>query len=246
MSFFKKIFSGKDTSKYAPVDETPVDKSEFRVYPRLRSNQWKALDYIYHIPLAGDIVLCFIQDINDNMAYITKEEAENLTAQISKWKENIEKESFNIFSTDEWENVAVFNKPGDFSTEKIFDSIFIEDACKKLNADKLIFSVSRRYRTMATGFYQSFEEIERFLYKHFSTWRDEELGGDPITEMVLIAENNCITHIVPLGFRMNLYKKDDRVLLSYSTMNEIISEGKIDFKKIMEDNKIIFPQEVKM
>ena len=239
MSIIKRLFGSKDRQAVIPdPHKTTADKQAYAVYPRIRNADWKNLETVYYQPLGGDLVLTFVQDIDGRMEYITKEEAALLEPVIHNWKNNITAVPFSLFSTDDWDGKVLFNEPGDFSNEKIFDPAFLQNACEQLKTDKLVISISRRYRTMLTSFHETFALLERFFYSHFTTWRDTELGGDAITEYVLLANTVLVTHIVPLGFRMNLYKKDGQKLLSYSTMDEI--GDTIDFQKIMECRSQVF------
>ena len=87
-----------------------------------------------------------------------------------------------------------------------------------------------------------FPNLENFFFSHFSIWRATNLDDEIITEMVLIAEKDCITHVVPLGFRMNMYEKDGKRVLDYSTMDDL--GDKIDFQQIIENKKIAVNSEL--
>lgn len=241
MGLLDKLFG---TKKEVKPETENLDKRGFKVYPCIKSAQWPHLAMFYNVPLGGDLVLVFAQDINDRFHYLTKEEAEQREFQelLSCWRKNIQELSFDLFSPQSWNNRVFFNQPGDFSNEKIFNPNFIKKACELLNTDKVVISISRRHRMQITSFYAEFLLMEDFLFSHFSIWRNSDLDDEVITEMVLIAEKDRITHIVPLGFRMNLYEKDGQRLLNYSAMDKI--GDKIDFQEIMEKNKIEINSEI--
>ena len=95
-----------------------------------------------------------------------------------------------------------------------------------------------------TSYYEKFAQLEDFFFSHFSIWRSPDLDDEVISEMILIAEKDQITHIVPLGFRMNLYEKDGKRALDYSTMDDLFTGDRIDFQQIIENKKIAINPEV--
>jgi len=168
---------------------------------------------------------------------------EEVKTQVNQWKNNIAAVDFELFSPESWHDRVYFNQPADFSNEKIFDPAFIAKACELLKTDKLIISIARRHRMQITNYYDDFQHLEDFFWSHFCIWRGEnDLDDEVISEMVIVAEKNQITHIVPLGFRMNMYEKDGQRLLNYSTMDDFGDE--IDFQQIIEKNKIAVNSEI--
>jgi len=69
MSFLKNLFDSSKKEKKIAV-ELP-DKKNFKVFPRVKNQEWKGLSTIYHIPMGGDLVLVFVQDIDDRIVYVT-------------------------------------------------------------------------------------------------------------------------------------------------------------------------------
>ncbi len=244
MSFFKKLFGSSENEKQQKSETELPDKKNFKIYPRIKNREWDALPITYHIPLGGDLVLVFIQDINERITYLMDDEIDSpeIKQQIKQWKENINEVPFELFSSESWESRVYFNQPGDYSNEKVFDPAFIRKACELLKTDKLIISVSRRHRMQLTSYHEDFQLLERFFFNHFSVWRDSGLVDEVISEMVLIAEKDRVTHIVPMGFRMNLYEKDGKKILDYSTTEDL--GDKIDFQQIIEKNKIAVNQDI--
>ncbi len=74
--------------------------------------------------------------------------------------------------------------------------------------------------------------------------REEDYGNEVITEMVFVADDQKVVYAVPLGFRINLYEKDGKTKLVYSTMDDLFDENdQINFQQIIERNKlkILYP-----
>ncbi len=168
MNFIKKLFSKKkvqNINKEKPI--SIEEKLQHKVYPRIKNINSINTEFIYHEYLGGDLVLIFIQDINDEMSYVLKTEEVKLNENIKNWRNNIKEISFNLFTSDTWNGYVFFNESNDYSNEKIFDPLFIENACQKLNTDKIIISISRRYKMQVTDFYNEFEKLELFFYNHF-------------------------------------------------------------------------------
>lgn len=181
-----------------------------------------------------------MQDINDIITYILKSEAEQLKHLIDEWENNISHVEFDIFITEEWNGLIYFNEPADYSNEKIFDINFVNTVCDQLNTDKVIFSISRRYRMQMTSYYNNFTDHEKFFLNHFNVWKDSALPDEAISEYILIGEKNKgVMCIADLGFRMNLFNKDGQYLLSYSVFDseDSLVEDKKDFEEIMEKRR---------
>lgn len=242
MNLFKSLFGKKNTAETVKSeDEFPIEeKLKHKVFPRIKNIHSQNFDRIYHQPLGGDLTLTFVQDINDQIIYVQKPEVEHLKHLIDEWQNNIAQVEFDLFTTETWNGLIFFSEPGDYSNEKIFDPNFINTTCEKLNTDKIIISISRRHRMQVTNYRNDFEDGESFFYSHFSVWRNSELTDEVISEYVLIAEKNIgVIHIALMGFRMNMYEKEGRRLLSYSVFDD--SENpigdKIDFPAIIERRK---------
>ncbi len=252
MSFLKKLFGQKQTQEAvqeqptAPVlqGEVPTAvKANYKVYPRIKNAEAHNLEVVYHEPLGGDLVLTFVQDIDDRIVYVLKSEAEQLMPLIEKWKDNIAEVPYELFTTDDWGDSICFNQPDDYSNEKVFDNHFIDAACTQLKTDKLIISISRRYRMQLTSYYNEFKDLELFFYKHFDTWSTTDLNDETITEYVLIAEKGKgVTDIVHMGFRIRVYTKDGKYLMNYSTYGDDVISDKIDFAEVIEKRKEAFYQ----
>ncbi len=248
MSFLKKLFGGKDKAntqkQEVPLMEGEIpteEKLNYKVFPRIKNMEAHNLAVVYNEPLGGDLVLTFVQDINDRVVYVLKKEVDTLMPLIDKWKKNISEVPFEIFKTKDWGEAICFNEPGDYSNEKIFDINFINSVCDDLKTDKAIFSISRRHRMQITSYYNDFKDLELFFYKHFDTWTSSDLDDETISEYVLIGEKNKgITHIVHLGFRIRAYTKDGKYILSYSTYGDDVIGDKIDFAEIIEKRKEVF------
>ncbi len=243
MSFFKKIFGSKptneETNKNVMSGEVPTEKKmAYKVYPRIKNMDIHSLEVIYNEPLGGDLVLTFVQDIDDRIVYVLKKEIEALRPLIDEWKNNIVDIPFEIFNNDDWGNKLYFNEAGDYSNEKIFDIHFINHVCETLNTDKVIFSISRRHRMLMIDYHEEFKELEMFFFKHFDTWSTSDLNDEHITEYVLIGEKDKgIVNIVHMGFRLRAYTKDGEYVLSYSTVEDDVIGDKIDFQEIIEKRK---------
>ncbi len=231
-----------------PKDEaaTPViasavpieEKLKHKIFPRIKNAAADNLAVVYNEPLGGDLVLTFVQDINNKILYVLKSEAEQLKPLIAQWQENIAKVPFEFFKSVKWGGLIVFNQPGDYSNEKIFDINFINQACRQLDTDKLIVSMSRRYRMHLTSYYNAFHDLEKFFYKHFDTWSADQLDNEEITEYVLVAEKDKgVTAIAHMGFRIKAYQKGDNFLLSYSANADGVIGDRIDFAEIIEKRK---------
>ena len=243
MNILKRLF-GTSSQEKSSGQEYP-DKDTFKVYPRIKNCNWNALSQTYSIPLGGDLVLVFVQDIHDKIWYVTNEDMrdEAVRRQVLQWKANIKEVGFELFSPETWNNRVYFNQPGDYSNEKVFDPDFIKTACEFLKTDKLVISISRRHRMHITSYYEEYPHLEDFFYQHFSTWRNTDLEDEVLSEMVLVAEKDRLTHVVPLGFRMDLFEKADGTkVLNYSTMDDW--GDKIDFQQIIENRKIGINPEV--
>ncbi len=246
MSFLKNLFGSKNNKKEnnnAVIQgEVPTEKKlGYKVYPRIKNQQVHSLEVIYNERLGGDLVLTFVQDIDDRIVYVLKKEVEVLRPLIDEWKNNIVEVPFEIFSNDHWGDKLFFNEAGDYSNEKIFDIHFVNHVCERLKTDKLIFSISRRHRMQMISYYEEFKELEMFFYKHFDTWSTSDLDDEHITEYVLIGEKDKgIVNIVHLGFRLKAYTKDGEYLLSYSTVEDDVIGNRIDFQEIIEKRKEAF------
>ncbi len=243
MGLLNKIFGskGNEVENKAPVmeGEVPTEKKlEYKVYPRIKSIHTHSLEVIYNEPLGGDLVLTFIQDIDDRIVYVLKKEVDELRRLIDEWKTNIAEVPFELFTSDSWGDVLHFNEPGDYSNEKIFDIGFINHACDKLDTDKLMISISRRHRMQLINYYEEHFELEMFFLKHFETWSSSSLNDEPITEYILVAEKDKgVTSIAHVGFRLNAYTKDGKYVLSYSTVGDDVIGDKVDFDRIIESRK---------
>ncbi len=244
MKLFKNIFGlkkGKESSSYKNMEAPSIDeKLKYDVYPRIKNIRSQHLDNIHHLKLGRDLVLTFVQDINDRFKYILNSETEDLKQLIDKWKENIAQVEYEFFSTDYWNDLVYFNEPGDFSNEKLFDPIFINAACEKLNTDKIFISISRRHRMQMVDYYADFGVLEEFFYSHFSVWHDTKLQDEVISESILVGEKNKGTQYISImGFRMTLYENKGQKKLDYmfyDDQDEAIPK-KIDFREIFEKRK---------
>jgi hypothetical protein len=113
-----------------------------------------------------------------------------------------------------------------------------------LNTDKLIISAPRRRCLMITSYHEDFQMLETFFQLHFIAYREEDYGNEVITEMVFVADDKKVEYAIPLGFRINLYEKDGKTKLVFSTMDDLFDENdQINFQQIIEKNKlkILYP-----
>ncbi|MDQ8005652.1 MAG: hypothetical protein REI64_12685 [Pedobacter sp.] len=243
MNFFKNLFGKKDGDLPEPKlsdEHTIEEKFRYKVYPRIKNIDAQNYDIVYHLPLGGDLALTFVQDIDERITYVRKSEFEQLKHLIYEWRNNIAQVEFDLFTTETWNGIIFFNQPGDYSNEKIFDINFVNAACANLNTDKIIISISRRHRMQITNFYNDFIDGESFFWSHFSVWRNSSLTDEVITEYVLIAEREKgVCNIVNMGFRMNMYERDGKKLLSYAVFDdENDTKGdQINFQEIIERRK---------
>jgi len=247
MKLFKNLFGNKNENIVSKTKNQATysieEKLQFKVFPRIKNIHSQNLGTVYHRPLGGDLVLTFVQDINDAMTYVLSSEADQLKHLIDEWEQNISQIEFDIFTTEDWHEIVYFNEPGDYSNEKIFDINFVNTVCAQLKTDKVIFSISRRHRMQMISYYSTFKNHENFFLKHFDVWRDHELPDEIISEYILVGEQNRgIRYISDLGFRMNMYERNGEFLLSYSSFDDGANPlgDKIDFEEILEKRKVKF------
>lgn len=244
MGLFKRLFSRQ--AQEAPSESSQVEKDKVPVYPMIKSGEWKGMSRVEHIPFVTlnghlDLAVVFAQDAGDQFMYITEGDLQNpaVKANFDQWQANIDNYPFEIEISERLNKRVIFASGEDHSSEKILSKQFLEQACKTLNTDKLIISIPRRRCLMITSYYEEFSLLESFFHLHFIAWREEDYGNEVITEMVFVADKDKVQYAVPLGFRLNLYEKDGRKVLSYSTMDELFDENnQIDFQKLIERNKV--------
>ncbi|XZF14542.1 hypothetical protein ACTHGU_00245 [Chitinophagaceae bacterium MMS25-I14] len=246
MSFLRNIFRGRDTPPEY-IGGRAV-KSDAAIYPMIKDSKWPYAAHVKCMPFVQqgnrhELVIVFARDAGSRFEYITADDLEQpeINKDFQKWQEHIDQYPFEIEVSETLGGRVIMASGKDFSAEKILSSAFLAHAGKILNTDKLIISVPRRRCLMITGFYESFNLLESFFYLHFTAWRDDTYGNEPITEMVFIAEKNALKYAVPLGFRIEVYedKRKGERMLTYSTMDELLDEDqRINFQMIMERNKI--------
>lgn len=242
MGFFDKLFK-KDAPK--PLAEE-IDKAELLVYPMIKSAEWKGIGLVKAQPFVSingqlDLAIIFAQDAGERFEYITEADLQKpgVSENLNRWQQNINEYPYEMVLAKSLENRVITASGEDHSAEKILSSAFLAETCRALNTDKLVISIPRRRCLMITSYHEDFNMLETFFRLHFDAWRDEEYGNELITEMVFLADESKVTYAVPLGFRINLYEKDGRFKLSYSTMDDLFDENdQINFQKIMERNKI--------
>lgn len=243
MRFFNRLFK-----KQTPLlqDVLPGDKQSRPVYPVIKHGQWKTLPYAKFYPFvetAGstELAIAFAQAGEEKFFYITDEDLHDplVKENFQKWQQNIDEYPFEIELSAELDNRVVFASGEDHSSEKILSAAFLGKVAEILGTDSLLISIPRRRNLMITSYHENFQLLETFFHLHFQAWREEDYGNEPITEMVFIASPSQLEYAVPLGFRMNLYEKNGKRTLSYSTMDDLFDEDdRINFQNIMNRNKI--------
>ena len=240
MGFFKKIFG-----KSSP--ETPViEKDKVPVYPMIKDARWQGLQHAVHYPFVKfgdtlDLAIVFPQDAGERFEYITPNDLQDEAIKINfeKWQSNIDQYPYEIEVSEQLKKRIIFASGEDHSSEKIFSSAFLAEACRVLETDRLLISAPRRRCLMLTSYHEDFLMLETFFHLHFIAYREDDYGNEVITEMVFVADNNKVQYAVPLGFRINMYEKDGQRKLVYSTMDDLYDENdQINFQKIIEKKKI--------
>lgn len=243
MGFLKKLFGKSETTTTKSPD---LEKDKVPVYPMIKDARWKGMPYAVNYPFVKlndttDLAIVFAQDAGDRFEYITKADIDNeaIKENFNKWQQNINNYPFEIEGAEDLKDRIIMASGEDHSSEKILSPAFLVEACKKLNTDKIIISTPRRRCLMITSYHEDFLMLETFFYLHFVAFREESYGNELITEMVFVADANQLQYAVPLGFRINLYEKDGRKKLTYSTSDDLFDENdQINFQKIIERNKI--------
>lgn len=244
MGFFDKLFKKQNPEQ--PSVKADINKAQVPVYPMLKSAEWQGINLVTSLPfvvIKGELHLAIVfpQDAGDRFEYITPRDLEQpgVPENYNQWQSNIDAYPYEIVLSKSFDNRVATASGEDHSAEKILSPAFLAEACKALNTDKLVISAPRRRCLMITSYHEDFLLLEDFFRLHFSAWREDDYGNEPITEMVFLADKNKVTHAVPLGFRINVYEKDGNYKVSYSTMDDLFDENdQINFQHIMERNKV--------
>jgi len=105
MKLFKNLFGNKNRNIVSKTKNQATysieEKLQFKVFPRIKNIHSQNLGTVYHRPLGGNLVLTFVQDINDAMTYVLSSEADQLKHLIDEWEQNISQIEFDIFTTED-------------------------------------------------------------------------------------------------------------------------------------------------
>jgi len=242
MGFFDRLFK-KEVAE--PAFEE-IDKSKVPVFPMIKRADWKGIDLVrsqsfLNIGEKPELAIIFAQDAGNSFVYMTESDLllPGVAENFKNCQKNIDAYPYEIVLAASLGN-RVFTASGeDHSAEKVLSPIFLAEACRALNTDRLVISIPRRRCLMVTSYYEDFQTLENFFRLHFVAWEEEDYGNEQISDMVFLANSDKVEYAVPLGFRILLYERDGQFKLVYNTIDDLFDEsGKIDFQSIMERNKI--------
>ncbi|WP_253256031.1 hypothetical protein [Formosa algae] len=95
-------------------------------------------------------------------------------------------------------NKALASSGNDFSSERLLSQAHMLRAHTMLEADELLVSVPRRTCMMVISKTADEDTINKFIYLHNHTWKDDSYGNAPITNALFVVKEGSIVGHIPL------------------------------------------------
>lgn len=205
---WKKIFGKKDIpQKEISKLLYEVKNDEYHLYPILKPGDWVGIKSgaVYQSLIGEkpnlDLVVGFGYDTDTNFVFLTYDQLKTMDAHktIETAYNNIQNYE-SVLKPSQLLSSKILTASGkDFSSEKILDQGFMQEAHRLLDADQLVVSVPRRRCLMIAPKSIDKETTAAFINLHYNAFDDDSYGNAPVYENLLILENGKMVSYIDLS-----------------------------------------------